>query len=95
MQPRDAGSLYDVDSDGKRRWARIKDGEICGLYYSAEKPEFAPGYIAVPVTHEDSEPFDPAKHWRLKPHETLVYQYATPDRVIVTYPVVVKSMEHA
>jgi hypothetical protein len=92
LQPRDAGSLYDVNSDGKRRWARIKkDGEICGMYYSAQKPEFGPGYISVPVTHEDSAPFDIEKHWRLKPHETLIYEYATPARVVVTYPVVPKS----
>lgn len=91
---RDAGTLYDV-VDGKSRWARIKDGEIHGLYYHAEKPDFAPGYVAVPVTHEDSEPFDPAQHWRQTPHDVLVVDYDdTPTRVIRTFPVVPKT-EHA
>lgn len=93
-KPRDAGTLYDV-VDGKRRWARIKDGKVHGLYYSAEKPEFAPGYIVVPVTHEDSEPFDITQHWRLKPECALIDADGTPVRVVCTYPVVPKSAEWA
>lgn len=94
-QPRDAGTLYDC-VDGKRRWARIVGDEIVGLYYHAEKPALErEGDVWVPVVHEDSEPFDTATHWRLNPHCTLVDVYGTPDRVIVTFPVVDKSVERA
>jgi hypothetical protein len=74
---------------GKRRWARIKDGEIIGLYYHAEKPE-QEGYTWLPVVHEDSEPFDIARHWRLTPHDVL-----ESDRVRRIHPVVPKSLEWA
>ena len=90
---RDAGTLYDR-VEGRQRWARIKDGEIAGLYYHAEKPE-TPGFVWVPVVHEDSEPFDIAAHWRLAPLYALVDVDGKPDRVIVTFPVVPKSLEHA
>lgn len=93
VAPRDAGSLYD-QVEGRQRWARIKDGAIVGLYYHTERPE-QDGYVWLPVVHEDSEPFDIAKHWRLAPRYTIVDVYATPDRVICTYPVVPKSAELA
>lgn len=87
---RTAGALYDR-VEGRQRWALIQGNAIAGLYYHAEKP--APereGDVWVPVVHEDSEPFDIARHWRLKPHCTIA-----DDRVIVTFPVVAKSWEHA
>jgi hypothetical protein len=90
LPPRDAGTLYDAHSDGKRRFARIEDGEIKSVGYYEAAPD---DRVWVPVLHEDSEPFDPAKHYRLTPHYTLVSEYATPVRVVVTYPVVPKSME--
>jgi hypothetical protein len=86
---RSAGALYDRDTEGRQRFARIKDGEIVGLYYHTEKPE-QEGYVWLPVVHEDSEPFDIATQWRLAPHYALA-----DDRVICTYPVVPKSLEHA
>ena len=85
---RTAGELYD-HVEGKRRWARIKDGEIIGLYYHAEKPE-QEGYTWLPVFHEDSEPLDLAKHWRLTPVDRL-----ESDRVVRTFPIVPKSVEWA
>jgi predicted transcriptional regulator len=88
IAPRDAGALY----DGKR-WARIDGGQIKGIGYHDAKPD--DGNVWVPVVHEDSEPFDIARHWRLVPHYTLVDVYGTPDRVICTYPVVPKSPEFA
>jgi hypothetical protein len=42
----------------------------------------------LPVENEDSEPFDPARHWRLAP-TYRVDGY----RVVRTYPVIPKSME--
>lgn len=92
---RSAGALYDR-VEGRQRWARIVGDQIKGMGYHADKP--APereGDVWVPVVHEDSEPFDLAAHWRLAPHFTLVDVYGTPDRVICTYPVVPKSVEHA
>jgi hypothetical protein len=91
LKPRDAGTLYDV-MDGKQRWARIENGQIEGMGYHAGKPD---DRVWVRVFHQDSEPLDLAKHWRLPPHYTVVSEYATPVRVICTYPVVPKSMEHA
>jgi hypothetical protein len=86
---RSAGTLCDRDTEGRQRFARIKDGEIVGLYYHAEKPE-QEGYAWLPVVHVDSEPFDIATHWRLTPIDTL-----EADRVVRTFPVVLKSLEHA
>src|SRR5882724_5179583 len=51
---RSAGTLYDR-VEGRQRFARIKDGEIVGLYYHEAKPE-QDGYTWLPVVHEDSEP---------------------------------------
>ncbi|MCC8954101.1 hypothetical protein H8B02_11705 [Bradyrhizobium sp. Pear77] len=90
---RSAGELSDRDENGHQRWALIEDDQIKAIGgYLAAKPD---DRMWVPVVHEDSEPFDAATHWRLKPHYTLVDVYGTPDRVICTYPVVLKSMEHA
>jgi hypothetical protein len=85
---RGAGELYDR-VEGRQRFARIEGDQIKGIGYHAEKPE-APGKVYVPVVHEDSEPFDISWHWRLKPHFRI-----EADRVICTYPVVLKSLEHA
>jgi hypothetical protein len=92
VAPRDAGAMYDVTADGQR-YARIDGDQIVHMSYSASKPD--DGQTWVPVVHEDSEPFDSALHWRLAPHYAIVDQYGTPNRVICTYPVVLKSMEHA
>lgn len=45
----------------------------------------------LPIENEDSTPLDPAKHWRLAPLPLRV----DGARVVRTYPVVVKSLEHA
>ncbi len=55
----------------------------------AEEP-IALGRTWLPVTHEDSEPFDAATHYRLKPEARI-----DGDRVVVTYPVVEKNWEYA
>lgn len=85
---RSAGMLFDR-VEGQQRFARIKDGEIVGLYYHDAKPE-QEGYTWLPVEHVDSEPLDIARHWRLKPIDRI-----EADRVVRTFPVVLKSWEHA
>ncbi|WP_375791055.1 hypothetical protein ACE102_01265 [Bradyrhizobium sp. vgs-9] len=84
----DAGSLYDRLSDGRQRYALIVGDDIAGITYYDSKPEDGRNWI--PVVHVDSEPFDAARHWRLAP----VYAIET-GRVVCTYPVVAKSLEHA
>jgi hypothetical protein len=44
----------------------------------------------LPVETEDSEPFDPVRHWRLAPTYRV-----DGERVVRTYPIVLKSLEHA
>jgi hypothetical protein len=80
----DAGSLYDA-VEGRQRFAWVEGGEIKAIAYEAEKP--ADDWL--PVVHVDSEPFDIATHWRLAP----VYSVEG-ERVVCTYPVVVKSLEY-
>jgi hypothetical protein len=84
---RSAGELYDRDADGRQRWARIESGEIKSMTRSAAKPD---DRIWVPVHHQDSQPFDIATQWRLKPHFVI-----EADRVVCLYQVVAKSWEHA
>lgn len=55
--------------------------------YSAHYP---PDCKWWPIRNRDSQPFNPAKHWRLKP----IY-FAEDQQVIRLYPVVAKSWEHA
>lgn len=45
----------------------------------------------LPIENQDTEPFDPAQHWRLKPGALRVEGA----RVIRPYQVVAKSQEHA
>jgi hypothetical protein len=89
---RTAGELYDRDTEGRQRWARIEGDQIKSIGYHVEKPDDG---VYVPVVHEDSEPFDTTWHWRLKPEYAFIDVDGTPDRVICTYPVVAKSWEHA
>lgn len=87
----DAGALYD-SVNGKQRYALVTDaGAILAIGYHHAKPEAGPddrGRVWLPVVHEDSEPFDISTHWRLAPITRI-----DPDRVVVTFPVVPKSLE--
>jgi hypothetical protein len=85
----DAGSLYDRNTDGRERFAWVDGDLIRAVSYLDAKPEHE-GRTWLPVKHFDSERFDPALHWRLKPILTI-----EPDHVRCEYPVVPKSMEHA
>lgn len=81
---RDAGALYD-SLEGKKRYACIEAGAIKSMGYYETAPD---GWL--PVVHEDSEPFDIVRHWRLAPVPRI-----EPDRVVMVYPVIVKSLEMA
>jgi hypothetical protein len=70
--PVDAGSLY-------------KEGKlITWSEYVAEKPEGSDDWR--PLDFEDSEPFDPAKHYRKAPLIRI-----DPERVVRVYPIILKS----
>ncbi len=88
-----AGELYDSrieQGQPQRRYALIVGDHIDGCSYHADKPEDQPGRRWLPVFHEDSQPFDAARHWRLTPEFQL-----DGDRVVALYPVVAKSLELA
>jgi hypothetical protein len=88
LASRSAGELYDRDAEGRQRWARIEDGEIRGIGHHHGKPD--DGNVWVQIVREDSEPFDIATQWRLKPQFVI-----EADRVRCVYPIVSKSWEHA
>jgi hypothetical protein len=72
------------------QYALVRDGKIVG------GPSFNPardhrGGEWLPIENEDSEPFDKALHWRLKPLPLRI----DGDRVVREYPVVLKGQEHA
>jgi hypothetical protein len=85
---RDAGSLYDFMEEG-RVWAFVVSGEIKTVSRRLpEKPaaEHALPHVSgtwLPVEHEDSQPFDPALHWRLAPTVRV-----EASRVVRTFPVI-------
>ena len=82
---RTAGELCDL-YEGKQRWVWVEDGQIKAEAHQDEQP--AEGWL--PLVHVNSEPFDKATHWRLAPITTI-----ETDRVVRTFPVVLKSLEHA
>ncbi|MDE5460197.1 hypothetical protein [Bradyrhizobium sp. CSS354] len=86
FDPTAAGSLYDI-VEGKQRYALVVGDDIAGITYHHAKPE--DGRTWLPVVHVDSEPFDIARHWRLTP----VYSIEG-GRVVCTYPIVSKTLEH-
>ncbi len=87
-QPRDAGALYDL-VEGKRCYAWVEGDAIKAMSYSADWPQ-QEGRTWLLVEHEDSEPFDVTKHWRLPPIDRI-----EADRVVRTFPIVPKSLEFA
>jgi hypothetical protein len=84
---RDAGSLYNVLSDGRSMFALVDDGQITDLTYHHSKPD--DGRTWLPVVFEDSEAFDTSKHWRLPPVSRI-----DGDRVVRLFQVVPKSWEY-
>lgn len=85
IAPRDAGALYDV-VEGKARWALVEGDAIKSIGYHDDKP--GDGWL--PVKHVDSEPFDLVTMWRLAPVYTI-----DADKVVGTFPIVLRSLEHA
>jgi hypothetical protein len=65
---RDAGTLHD-SLNGSQRYAWVDGDQIRAVSYHHAKPE-QDGRTWLPVRHFDSEPFDPARHWRLNPTVT-------------------------
>lgn len=87
IAPRDAGSLYNVTADG-RHWALVIGDTVKTMHRAHDKPADEQGGVWLPIEYRDSEPFDPDRHWRL-PYETTLEA----DRVVRTYPVVLKTLE--
>jgi hypothetical protein len=85
--PRDAGSLYNVTADGLQ-WALVTGETIRAWHRSHDRPADEQGGIWLPVEYRDSEPFDPALHWRGTPETRN-----EGDKVTRTYPVIIKSLE--
>jgi hypothetical protein len=101
--PRDAGALYDV-INGQRCYALVSGGRILtettrldAMPDLADAGHWPAGYAPsdgdrwLPIGFTDSEPFDPATHWRVPPYVTRIEV----DRVVREFPVVPKSMEFA
>jgi len=79
---------------GEQQYCLVKDGELIATSFKTSKADIdrLGGDAAwLPVENEYNAPFDPEKHWLLKPLPLRL----DGDRVVRTYPVVVKSMEHA
>jgi len=73
----------------EQQWALVVGGEIVSVTFRPAKDDRGGEWL--PIENEDNRPFDAALHWRLKPLPLRV----DGDRVVRTYPVVPKSMEHA
>ena len=91
----DAGTLYDVVPEG-RQWALVEGGQVLSYgaaYRNSPPPVDRPTQRWLPVVYEDSEPFDPAKHWRV-PHaqgDVVIRD----DVVVRTFVIVPKEAAHA
>ncbi|WP_018459721.1 ribbon-helix-helix protein, CopG family [Bradyrhizobium sp. WSM4349] len=77
------------------QYALVSDGQLVRAAGNSPILTFKPDADKrgewVQIENVDSHPFDPAQHWRLKPLKLRL----DGDRVVRTYPVVPKSMEHA
>ncbi|WP_456746489.1 hypothetical protein [Bradyrhizobium sp. USDA 4354] len=74
---------------GEQQYCLVKDGELLATSFKPAKDDRGGEWL--PIENEDNQPFDPAKHWRMKPLPLRL----DGDRVVRTYPVVLKSWEHA
>ncbi|RXG85348.1 hypothetical protein EAS61_36470 [Bradyrhizobium zhanjiangense] len=74
-----------------QQYCLVRNGELISTSFKPiEDPD---GGEWFPIENEDTEPFDPAKHWRLKP---LPLRLDSARGIVVrTYPVIAKCMEHA
>lgn len=76
---------------GEQQYCLVRDGElILTSFKPAKDPD---GGEWLPIENEDTEPFDPAKHWRMKP---LPLRLDVERGVVLrVYPVIPKCQEHA
>lgn len=80
---------------GEQQYCLVKDGELLATSFKPSKSDIERlgGGQWLPVENEDTEPFDPAKHWRMKP---LPLRLDSARGIVVrTYPVITKCQEHA
>jgi hypothetical protein len=81
---------------GEQQYCLVHGGELIATSFKPAKADIERlgGDAAwLPVENEDTEPFDPAKHWRMKP---LPLRLDTARGIVVrTYPVIAKCQEHA
>jgi hypothetical protein len=89
MTDLDAGLLYDSSIEGQQRFAWIDGDQIKAVSYHDGLPE-QDGRTWLPVKHFDSETFDAALHWRLKPIITIQNDF-----VRCEYPIAPKHGGHA
>jgi hypothetical protein len=70
----------------EQQYCLVRDGELITTSF---KPSRDPdGGTWLPVENEDSEPFDPARHYRLKPLPLRL----DGDRVVRVYPIAPKPV---
>ncbi|WP_407153914.1 hypothetical protein [Bradyrhizobium sp. STM 3557] len=77
------------------QYALVSDGRLvespAGNFCTTFRPASDARGEWLPIENIDSAPFDPEKHYRLKPLALRIEG----DRVVREYPVIVKSWEHA
>ncbi|MCA1507944.1 hypothetical protein [Bradyrhizobium sp. NBAIM02] len=81
---------------GEQQYCLVRGGELITTSFKTSKADIdrVGGDAAwLPIENEDTEPFDPAKHWRLKPLPLRLD--STRGIVVRTYPVIAKCQEHA
>jgi hypothetical protein len=76
---------------GEQQYCLVRGGELISTSFKpAKDPD---GGEWLPIENEDTEPFNPALHWRLKP---LPLRLDSARGIVVrTYPVIAKCQEHA
>lgn len=87
----DAALASEGFSIGEQQYCLVRGGELISTSFKpAKDPD---GGEWLPIENEDTEPFDPAKHWRMKPLPLRLD--AQRGIVVRTYPVIAKCMDHA
>ena len=87
----DAALASEGFSVGEQQYCLVIDGELIATSFKPSKDDRGGEWL--PIENEDTEPFDPAKHWRLKPLPLRLD--ANRGIVVRTYPVIEKCQEHA
>jgi len=69
---------------GEQQYCLVRDGELIATSFKPAKDPDGGDWL--PIENEDGEPFDPAKHYRLKPLPLRL----DGDRVVRVYPIAPK-----